>query len=286
VTSIRIGIAQPTLTSDPRVSGQKVRELMRRAAASGARLVQFPEGTLSGYAKEQIGGWEEIDFDEVRAQTEAVSRLAGELGVWVVLGSAHRLTEPNRPHNSLYVISDQGLVFDRYDKRICSHNEITEYFSPGFEPIVFDVDGFRFGCAICVEINFPQLFSTYEQLGVDCLLLSAYPNRNSELGEGVPDSIFEVKARGHASINCYWVALSAPQQTADLVSSGLIGPNGGKLAEALAGEDLVIATLDREAKDLQVALTLARPWRTSAMVGEIYRSRQVTDQRSMDRQCL
>ena len=58
---------------------------MRRAAASGARLVQFPEGTLSGYAKEQIGGWEEIDFDEVRTQTEAVSRLAGELGVWVVL---------------------------------------------------------------------------------------------------------------------------------------------------------------------------------------------------------
>ena len=259
---------------------------MRRAAAAGARLVQFPEGTLSGYAKEQISGWEEVDFDEVRAQTEAVSRLAGELGVWVVLGSAHQLTEPNRPHNSLYVISDQGLVFDRYDKRICSHSEITEFFSPGFEPIVFDVDGFRFGCAICVEINFPQLFSAYEQLGVDCLLLSAYPSRKSELGEGVPDSIFEVKARAHASINCYWVALSAPQQTADLVPSGLIGPNGGKLAEALAGEDLVIATLDREAKDLQVALTMARPWRTSAMVGEIFRSRQVTDQRSTDRQCL
>lgn len=194
---------------------------MRRAAAAGARLVQFPEGTLSGYAKEQISGWEEVDFDEVRAQMEAVSRLAGELGVWVVLGSAHQLTEPNRPHNSLYVIS-----------------------------------------------------------------LSAYPSRKSELGEGVSDSIFEVKARSHASINCYWVALSAPQQTADLVPSGLIGPNGGKLAEALAGEDLVIATLDREAKDLQVALTMARPWRTSAMVGEIFRSRQVTDQRSTDRQCL
>ena len=248
--------------------------------------MQFPEGTLSGYAKEQIGGWEEIDFDEVRAQTEAVSRLAGELGVWVVLGSAHRLTEPNRPHNSLYVISDQGLVFDRYDKRICSHSEITEYFSPRFEPIVFNVDGFRFGCAICVEINFPQLFSAYERLGVDCLLLSAYHSRSSELGQGVPDSIFEVKARAHASINCYWVALSAPQQTADLVTSGLIGPNGAKLAEALAGEDLVIATLDREAKDLQVALTMARPWRTSAMVGEIYRSHQVTDQRSTDRHCL
>lgn len=256
------------------------------AADAGARVVQFPEGMLSGYVKAQIRSWDEVDFDEVRAQLQAVSRLAGQLGVWVVLGSAHQLTAPHRPHNSLYVISDRGRVVDRYDKRICSNTEITEYFSPGFEPIVFDVDGFRFGCAICVEINFPQLFSWYEQVGVDCLLLSAYPSRSSELGQGVPDSIFEVKARAHASINCYWVALSAPQQTADLVPSGLIGPNGAKLAEAPVGTDLVITTLDREATDLQVALTMARPWRTSASAGEISRSHQVTDQRSTDRQCL
>jgi hypothetical protein len=31
-----------------------------------------------------------------------------------VLGSAHPLTPPHRPHNSLYVISDQGHVVNRY----------------------------------------------------------------------------------------------------------------------------------------------------------------------------
>jgi predicted amidohydrolase len=29
--------------------------------------------------------------------------------------------------------------------------------------VVFDVDGYRFGCVICVEINFPHLFSQYER---------------------------------------------------------------------------------------------------------------------------
>jgi predicted amidohydrolase len=43
--------------------------------------------------------------------------LAGALRLWVVLGSAHRLTPPHKPHNSLYVISDQGRIIDSYDKR-------------------------------------------------------------------------------------------------------------------------------------------------------------------------
>src|SRR6266496_2729417 len=66
--------------------------------------------------------------------------------------------------------------------------EITRFYSPGFEPVVFDVDGYRFGCAICIEVNFPSIFVEYDNLGVDCLLLSAWP----------VDSIFYLKARAHA----------------------------------------------------------------------------------------
>jgi len=44
---------------DARQNGRKVRQLMRQAAAERARLVQFPEGLLSGYAKEQIADWDD-----------------------------------------------------------------------------------------------------------------------------------------------------------------------------------------------------------------------------------
>jgi predicted amidohydrolase len=76
------------------------------------------------------------------------------------------------------VISDAGKLVDRYDKRKCSHTEVTRYYTPGFEPVVFEVDGFRFGMAICIEINL-YLFAEYDRLGVDCLLVSAYPSTRS-----------------------------------------------------------------------------------------------------------
>lgn len=239
-------------------------------------MVQFPEGLLSGYAKEQIADWSQVDWDVVRAELERIMALAEELKIWVVLGSAHPLTPPHRPHNSLYVISDTGELVDRYDKRFCSTTEINHFYTPGFEPVVFDVDGYRFGCVICVEINFPHLFSQYERLGVECLLLSAYP----------VDSIFELKARAYAAINCYWVAMSLPAQTVDLMPSGLITPTGTYAAQLSGNSDLAITTLDRDDPTLTVPFRHARPWRATALKGDIYRTRAVEDPRSRDKTTL
>ncbi|WP_420843812.1 carbon-nitrogen hydrolase family protein [Kribbella speibonae] len=168
----------------------------------------------------------------------------------------------------------RGKGVDRYDKRFCSHTEITRFYSPGFDPVVFEVDGFRFGCAICIEINFPDLFAQYGELGVDCLLFSAYP----------ADEVFEVKARAHASINTYWVAMALPSQTAHLMNSGVIGPDGRYLAQVDGGEGVVYADLNRP--DFAMWFEKARPWRKDAVAGEIYRSRAVNDPRSTDRTCI
>ena len=124
------------------------------------------------------------------------------------------LTPPHRPHNSLYVISDAGKLVDWYDKRKCSHTEITRFYTPGSEPVVFDVDGFRVSMEICIEIDFPDLFAGYDRRGVDCLLVSAYP----------VDSIFATKARAYAAMHNYWLSLSVPAQTTHLFQSDSSGP--------------------------------------------------------------
>jgi predicted amidohydrolase len=267
---LRIAITQPAASADVRRNGRAVREMMSQAADQGARLVHFPEGHLSGYAKEQVSDWAQVDWNACRDELRQIIHLAALLRLWVVLGSAHPLTSPHRPHNSLYVISDEGRIVDRYDKRFCSNTELTRFYTPGTVPVVFDIDGFRFGLAICIEINFPELFGEYEQLGVDCLLLSAYP----------VDEIFHVKARAHAAINNFWVSLSGPAQTGHMVPSGLIGPDGSRLAGIPPAGDLVVADLDRSDPQLHIALDLARPWRALARKGQIYRDRQVHDPRS------
>ncbi|HET8669735.1 MAG TPA: carbon-nitrogen hydrolase family protein [Candidatus Saccharimonadales bacterium] len=273
VKPLRIAIAQLPITGDAKRNGDAVRKAMTEAAGDGARLVQFPEGMLSGYAKNPIMDWAEVSWDAVRHELESIMQLAHDLKVWVVLGSAHPLTAPNWPHNSLYVISDEGKLVTRYDKRVVSYTEVTRFYTPGYEPITFEIDGYRFGCVICVEINFPELFIEYQRLGIDCLLFSAYP----------VDAIFDTKARAYAAIHNYWVSLSTPEETASFIKSALIGPDGETIKAVETGQGVIIAQLDRGAPQFDIALNKARPWRDSIATDPRYQTHHLNDPRSVNR---
>lgn len=271
----RIAIAQLPITGDPHEDGEKVRKAMREAAKGSARLIQFPEGMLSGYAKNPIQNWDEVDWDSVRAELESIMVLAAKLKLWVVLGSTHQLTPPHWPHNSLYIISDEGTLVNRYDKRVISHTEVTQFYTPGHETVTFDVDGFRFGCLICVEVNFPALFMEYARLNIDCLLLSAYPEAE----------IFYTKARAHAAIHTFWIGLSVPTERKDMMHSTLINPNGEAAKQVEGDEGILVAEMDRTAPEYDIALNKAKPWRASVTTDEAY-IQPVNDPRSVNRTCL
>lgn len=270
----RLATAQIEISADVRRNGSAIRRFMTKAARDGARLVHFPEGALSGYVKSQIKSWDAVDWNALREELEQIAEVAGKLGIWTVFGANHRLTPPNRPHNSLYIVSDAGKLAGRYDKRFCSNSEINDWYAPGSEATVFTIDGFRFGCALCIEIHFPELFMDYERLGVDCILFSAYAK----------DPIFGITAQAHAAINNYWLSLSTPTQCSNGLASGLVAPNGQFAARCRAGRaGMIVEMLDRSAPELDVALTKARPWRRTARIGDIYEARRVTDNRSADR---
>lgn len=273
---LKIAMAQLPITDDITKNATKVKTAMRQAAESRVRLIQFPEGMLTGYAKNPIQDWTEVDWPLAHAELANIMVLAKELNIWVVLGSAHQLTPPQWPHNSLYLISDKGELVSRYDKRILSHTEAAKFYTAGSEPVIFDVDGYRFGCIICVEINFPELFAEYGRLGVDCVLLSAYPEAE----------IFYLKARAHAAINCYWVALSIPTNRAKMMDSGLIGPDGETVKSMHAEEGIVFAEIDHDNPQFDVPLTKARPWRASIATNLAYNTRALLDPRSVNRTAL
>lgn len=248
---------------------------MRDAAAAGARLVQFPECAASGYVKSEIRNWRDVDWNLLRAELEQTARLAGDLGLWVVLGCAHPLTPEIRPHNSLYVIDDRGELRERYDKQYLSNTEINDWFTPGSRPVTFEVDGIRFGCALCIEVNFPELFRHYEEEGADAVLLSSYSNNPSD----------SLRTRAHADFNKLWVTLSIPASPDNRRLTGLVAaPDGSVVARAAPGSaTLVEANIDPQDKKWDIDLRRARPWRARAREGRIYRSRHASDPRSVDR---
>jgi deaminated glutathione amidase len=245
---MKIAAAQTLVTRDPKENGAAIRAQMREAAGQGARLALFREGALSGYPLKD----QEIDWAGVARELDELKALAKELELWTVVGCNHR-NEGRRPFNSLYVISDRGEIAARYDKRLCSFNEISNYFSAGAEPVVFEAGGFRFGLTLCIEACFPELFMEYERLDVDAILFASS-------GDG-----FSIPLQGHATNNCLWIAVSAP--------AGVIGPDGEWMERlgAQAPPAVVVVDMDRNDPRFDIALNKARPWRRVAREGSIYR---------------
>jgi predicted amidohydrolase len=249
MSSLKIAVSQMVITADCRQNSKTIQELMRRASEEGCTLIQFPEGALSGYAKEQISEWSEIDWIALEDELEAVKKAAKRFNIWVVMGCAYRLTEPEWPYNSLYVISDQGEIIARYDKRILSFTEQRDWYSAGEKPVVVMVNGLRIGLALCIEIQFPEIFDAYRRQGADAVLLSAYSD----------NPMFGITAQAHASINNLWLGFSVQQN--DRVGSSLIGPDG--TTEAMVENGLAIGTIDPSDERWHIPLTKARPWRQS-----------------------
>lgn len=288
---VRLAVAQTVVREDPRSaeelreSGRDLRRLMREAREAGARIVHFPEGAtcsphkriLSVDGPDEVGPaeWSRFEWVVLRQELAAIADLARELKLWTVFGSVHQLTPPNRPHNSLYVISDQGEVVTRYDERLLSKTKISYLYTPGSTPVTFDVDGVRFGCSLGMEVHFPELFSEYERLDVDCVLFS------STGGAPQDAATFATEAQGHAATNSYWVSFAMPSGSAP---SGVTAPDGQWLARCPRDgtPSVAVVNLDDSAADVEVAVSKARPWRRTARAG-IYDAHFVSDSRSDER---
>ncbi|MFI5681318.1 carbon-nitrogen hydrolase family protein [Streptomyces cellulosae] len=288
--SVRLAVAQTPVRHDPRdgealrESGREVRALMREASTQGARIVHFPEGAICfpGKLVMSVNGpdavgpadWDRCQWAVLQSELAAIAALARELRLWTVIPSVHRLTGPNRPHNSLYVISDRGGVVTRYDERLLSKTKVSYMYSPGVSPVTFDVDGVRFGCLLGMEIHYPELFAEYEKLDVDCVLFSTSGTSGNTA----------VQAQGHAAVNSYWVSLSVPTQHSATAPSGIIAPNGDWLARCPADDSpsVAVVNLDDSSEAAAEAVTYARPWRREARTG-LYTEHQVIDPRSEDR---
>jgi predicted amidohydrolase len=257
-TTLRIAVAQSTVREDPtdadglRASGAEIRGFIKEAAKAGARLVHFTEGAIcfpSKYVMSELGpdevgaaDWSKADWAVLQDELDKIAALSGELGIWTVIPSVHQVPDA-RPYNSIYVVSDQGKVVDRYDERMLSTTKITWMYTPGTKPLTFEVDGYRFGLALGLDVLFPEVFTEYDQLDVDAVLVS-YSTSGSTGNETVP-----TQARGAAVANTYWISLAVPANPAAGAESWVVDPSGNLAAEAPADASPGIAVTDLHRQD-------------------------------------
>lgn len=239
---LKVATCQFAVGRSIRRNAASIHKFLHEAKEAAADVVHFPECALSGYAGTDFIGFEGYDWPLLKEETQKIMDLAGRLGVWVVLGSIHRLTEPNAPHNSLYLIDPEGRIADRYDKRFCMARDLL-YFTPGDRFVTFTINDVKCALLICFDLRFPELYRALYKERVQCIFQSFYNARQS--GPSVHGKIMRQTMQCHAATNYFWVSMANSSAYYSPYASSLIQPDGAIMAELRANRPgLLVGTVD------------------------------------------
>ncbi|MEN8127261.1 MAG: carbon-nitrogen hydrolase family protein [Planctomycetota bacterium] len=239
---IKIATCQFPVSADVDANASHIRAQMQQAAEQGADIVHFSECALSGYASVDFPSFDGYNWDLLKEKTLEIMELAGQLKVWLVLGSSHRLAEPNKPHNSLYLVSPEGKLVDRYDKRFCTKIDFDNY-TPGDHFVHFDINGVKCSLLICFDLRFPELYRELYKDGVKCIFQSFYNARQQ--GPSMHTEIMRQTMQANAANNGLWVSMTNSCGWFCPYPSCFIQPDG-RIVQQLEDhkEGLMINTVD------------------------------------------
>jgi len=258
--NIRVACVQMRATDDVAENIRAASVLIRQAAKDGAHFVATPENT--NLMAPDAGAKLEKSFDEDHdPAVPAFAKLAGELGVWLLIGSLAIKVESNKTANRSYLFGPDGNVEARYDKihlfdvdlpsgeRYRESNTV----APGAEAVAVSLPWGRLGMTVCYDLRFPQLYRTLAKAGAEVLTIP------SAFTETTGKAHWHVLMRSRAIENgCFVIAPAQGGTHANgrktYGHSLIVGPWGEIIAEGGIDPSVVSAVIDLE----QVAEARAR----------------------------
>ena len=244
---MKIAVAQISCSlGQPEANLSKVRDFSRRAKDVSAELIVFPEMTDTGYSMSVIqkhaGHWES-------GFVAGLQEIASELSIAIVSGVSER--DGSSIYNSQVLVDAKGDIVAKYRKThlyAVAPVEEQTCFAPGDSFASFELGELRFGCSICYDLRFPEIYRklvTEQNVGA-LLISSAWPFPRVEH--------WCVLAQARAIENqAYVIASNRVGKDEDLWfcgSSAIIDPRGVVIAAASADrEELIQADLSRKLVD-------------------------------------
>lgn len=176
--SFRAALVQTSASDDPVDNLHDVARLIEEAADEGAAFVLTPEvtncvSTSRGYQRDVLR--HEPDDPTLAA----LCALAGERGIWLLIGSLALKTEDadGRFANRSFLVSDTGEIVARYDKIHMFDVAVSETetyresagYRPGNRAVTAETPFGTVGLSICYDIRFPHLYRSLARAGAQIL---------------------------------------------------------------------------------------------------------------------
>ncbi|MGO4147004.1 carbon-nitrogen hydrolase family protein [Paenarthrobacter sp. YAF11_1] len=229
--------------------------LVEQACKRGARLVLFPELSLTGYeltAFEVPGeagspsqaGQQSAWLTDGDPRLRPLQDVCARTGAVVVVGAGWREADQT-PRLASLIVGPDGAVKPVFKTHL--HGPERELFVPGSGPVVVDVHGWRVAFAVCADAAHPAHAVAAAEAKADVYAVSALYTRGDELRLGLH---LGARSMDH---RMFGLLANLGGKTSLGPSCGLSGgwsPDGAALVRAAGtGTEVAMVSLDRSRLD-------------------------------------
>jgi predicted amidohydrolase len=214
---MRVALGQIPISSDPQVNLGRVRAAAEAAAAAGAKLAVFPEGTQARFSADLRALAEPLDG----AFCQGLSDIARSTGLAIAAGVFEPAPD-GRVFNTTVGFDTDGSLVAAYRKihlfDALGHRE-SDSVAPGDQVVIARLAGLRVGFMTCYDVRFPELARALATGGAELLVLPA-----AWAAGTFKEEHWVTLVRARAIENTIWLA--AAGQVPDLAEPPARAPTG------------------------------------------------------------
>jgi N-carbamoylputrescine amidase len=205
---MKIAVAQIHGSPDRDANRAQAANLVKQASKEGAKLIVFPEMSILEFFPRVVHRYEFFDLAEpIPGPTlEWFADLAREHGIQIVYNHYERSPE--------HLFFDTSVVTDRTGKYVGRQRmmHVAEepgydekfYYTPGWDRYhVFELEGWRFGIAICYDRHFPEVFRSFILQGAELVLVPTAVAATEPFAE-----VYELEMKAAAVTHGVYIAMA------------------------------------------------------------------------------
>jgi nitrilase len=170
-----MAVVQHNPQDDLEKSFSELRENILKAADAGSDLIATPEYyAYMGNSPKDLGK-SGVWFEEINGRMSEISK---SIGRPIHAGSIAE-KRSDGVYNTTVVHDGNGGEIARYSKIHMFDIDLpdgtifreSDIITPGTDVVTYDINGWRFGCSICYDIRFPELYRKLRDQGAEVLMV-------------------------------------------------------------------------------------------------------------------